>query len=151
MALGLRFFWSALSGIAGYFSRSRPAHPTHLTTQQGIHGYPNPSLPTLDPRNVVGERVSPSFALLSNSLAYSRKSAVILGESGSTVPANTNPHLSSLGLFQSPLTRAKPMADIGGGLVGEDSTILEPRVHHHRMPVKSCRCATVGASRKESG
>ena len=58
-------------------------------------------LPAFDPRNTVGERVPVPFALVSNTLAHSRKSAVILGESGSTVPANIDPHLSSPGFFQS--------------------------------------------------
>ena len=45
-----------------------------------IHGYLNPCIPTLDPPNVVDERVSASS--ISKPLAYPRKSA--LTEFGST-------------------------------------------------------------------
>ena len=150
MTLSLRFFWSALSGIAGYFLRFLPAHPTHLTSQQGIYDHSDPTLLAFDTSNVVDKRVPAPFALVSNPFAYSRKSTVVLGEPGSTVPANADPHLSSPGLFQPSFAGVKRMADVGGGLVGKYSAILKPRVHYHRMPVKSGRCATVGASREKS-
>ena len=151
MALGLRFFWSALSGIAGYSPRFQPAYPTYLTSQQGIHGYSNPALLTLDARNIIDERVPAPFALVSNPLAYSRQSALVLGESSVTVPANSDPHLPSPGLFQPPLAGAKPVADVCGGLVGKGSAILESGIHYHRMPVKSGRRTAVGTGGEESG
>jgi len=86
----------------------------YLTTQQGIHDYPNPALLTLNARNIVNKCVPAPLALVPNPLAYSRKSALILGESGATVPANSDPHFPSLGLFQHPLARVKPVADVGG-------------------------------------
>ena len=86
----------------------------YLTTQQGIHGHPNPALLTLDARNIVDKCVPAPFALVPNPLAYSRKSALILGESGATVPANPDTHFPSLGLFQHSLAGVKPVADVGG-------------------------------------
>lgn len=151
MALGLRFFWSALSGIAGYFHHFLPPHPTHLTSKQGIHDYSNPALLTLDARNIVDKRVPAPFALVSHPLAHSRKSALVLGEPGAAVPANSDPHLPSLGLLQPPLAGVKPVVDVSSRLVGKVSAILESGIHYHRMPVKSGRCTTVGTSGEESG
>lgn len=150
MALGLRLFWSALSGIAGYFLRFQPAHPTYLTNRQRIHDYSNLALPTLDARNTIHERVPAPFTLVSDSFVHSRQSALVLGESGATLPANPNPHLPSPSLFQPPLAGVKPVANICCGLVGKDSAIFKPGIHYHRMPVKSGRRTTAGAGREES-
>ena len=114
MVLGLRFFWSALSGIAGYFSRSMPAHPTYLTNQQGIHSHPNLALLATNTRDIVYKRVPAPFALISNPLAHSWKLAVVLGESGATVPSDSDSYLPSPALFQHPLARAKSLADTFG-------------------------------------
>ena len=133
------------------FPHLPPPHPMYLTSPQGIHDCSNPALLALNARNIVDKRVPAPFALISNPLAYSRKSAVVLGESGSTVPTNSHSHLSPPGLFQPPLAGVKPVADVGGRLVGKSPAILESGVHYHRMSFKSGRCATVGASREESG
>jgi hypothetical protein len=115
MALGLRFFWTALSGIAGYFPRFPPAHPTkYLTGQQGIYDHPNPPFLAVNPRDIVYKCLPAPFALIFNPLAHSRKSVVVLGESGAAILANSDPHLPSLGLFQPSLTRIKPVADTRG-------------------------------------
>lgn len=115
MPLGLRFFWSALSGIAGYFPPFPPADPTkYLTSQQGIYDHPNPPFPAVNPRDIVDKCVPAPFALIFNPLAHSRKSAVVLGESSTTIPANSDPYLPPLGLFQPSLTRIKPVANVRG-------------------------------------
>ena len=111
MVLGFRFFWSALSGIAGYQYPSLSLYPAHLTTQQSVHDRPNPALPAIDTRDVVYKRVPSPFTLIPSPLTYSRKLVTLLGEPGATLPSNPHSHLPSLRLFQPPITRVKPLAD----------------------------------------
>ena len=59
-----------------------------LTSQQGTHDYSNLALLTLGARNIIDKRVPAHFAIVSNPLAHSWKSALVLGESGATVPAS---------------------------------------------------------------
>lgn len=151
MALGLRFLWSALSGIAGYFFRLLPAHSAHLTNKQGIHDHPNLALLAIDSRDIVDKRVPPPFALVSTPLALSWNSLVVLGESGTTIPSNSHSHLSPSGFFQPSLTRTELVVDIRGRLVGKDPPILKPWIHCHRMLVKSGRRTTVGEGREDFG
>jgi len=74
----------------------------------GHHDYSNLAFPTLDAGNIIDKHASIPFALASNPLAHSWKSALVLGESGTTVPANLNSHLPSPGLFQPPFAEVKP-------------------------------------------
>lgn len=151
MALGLRFFWSALSGIAGYFFRLLPAHSTRLTNKQGIHDHPNLALLAIDSRDIVDKRVSPPFALISTPLTHSWDPLVVLGESGTTVPSNSHPYLSPSGFFQPPLATTEPVVNIISRLVGEDPPIFKPWIHYHRMLVKSGRRATARESWEDFG
>lgn len=111
---GFTFFLVCAVWNCRVFLLLSTSHPTHLTSQQGIHDHPNLAVPAIDTRNFIYKRIPAPFALISNSLAHSRKSTVVLGESSATVPSNTNPYLPPLGLLQSSLTRAEPVADVRG-------------------------------------
>ena len=104
-----------------------------------IHDYSNPSPLTLDACNIIDKSVPAPFVLVPNPLAE-WKSALVLGKSGATVPANPDSHPPS-----PVLTGVKPVVDVRGGLV--NSVVFESGTHYHRMPVESF-CAAAVASRE---
>ena len=85
-----------------------------------LHDYSNPAPLTLDARNTIDRSVPAPFALVLNPLAHAWKSALVLGKTGATVPANPDSHPPSPGP-----TGAKPVVDVRGGFVLKDSAIFE--------------------------
>ena len=89
-----------------------------------IHDYSNSSPLTFDARNIIDKSVPAPFVPVPNPLAHPWKSALVLGKSGATVPANPDSHPPSV------LARAKPVVEISGGSGEKNSAIFESGTHY---------------------